>query len=749
MYTKTFSEVTANDVYLVGGKGASLGEMTRAGIMVPNGFVITTKAHTVSTPDLIAEIYREFDILNCEFVAVRSSANCEDSADNSFAGQFDTFLNITRENLIESVQKCWQGVYSDRCKSYLDEKNIDPNSVEIAVVIQKMIQPEVAGVAFTIHPITNDRNQIYIECALGLGEAVVAGMVTPDGYLYSKQTNKILEVDINTQTKGLFKDEFNQNRWLDISPEKGNTQKLSNPQIIELAQLCLHIEIHYDFPCDIEWCLFENNFYIVQSRPITTNTVTEISNYSKKYIAQRSRHGILPNPAYWNYLSESSRFSELHAYIDESGYFTAFYEESEWQDNEQEVFREIQTNPYYITQVVEAQEKIGQKLLSVIHTAYSDYYTRLDELCDMWVKFDRSQVFAWFLGAEPLHNHLQTLYPNLSQGDFHTMVTPHQITQATNQELEVLFLTLRYQSGETFDDLAVHIHRISQKYFWMSFGYNGPKIQDASFYQDIILENSAMRSQDVQARIEEIQMMSQRVAEKQQRIVWSKDILKEHVRLFEDLRLLTVLQDERKRYHFQLHIAYNDLLKKVGIQKSVDLEWLYYLTNDEIKSLSAEQIEILYQKRKKSVIISTANGVTKMFDSCDNLFSKTKKMLCGEEKLVNIVQDTISGYGASLGKVTGRIQKIFSSEMISEFVAGNILVSGMTSPEFPPAIQKSIAIITDEGGITCHAAIVAREFKKPCIIGTKFATELLNDGDLVEVDANSGVVRILERLITL
>ncbi len=229
-YTKPFSELTRNDADIAGGKGASLGEMTQAGIPVPQGFVILTNAfehfldvtdlrqeieanlsqvehttvHTAERAseqiqslimsaemptDIQQEIEDTFKELGAEYVAVRSSATAEDGAENAWAGQLDSFLNTTETTLIENVKKCWASLFTPRAIFYRIEKGLKDSHVSVAVVVQKMVESESSGIAFSVHPVTEDPNQLIIEAGWGLGEAIVSGSITPDSYVVEKGVN--------------------------------------------------------------------------------------------------------------------------------------------------------------------------------------------------------------------------------------------------------------------------------------------------------------------------------------------------------------------------------------------------------------------------------------------------------------------------------------------------------------------------------------------------------------------------------
>jgi len=309
---RTFKKITKKEVASAGGKGSSLGEMTQAGIHVPPGFVILSTAFNrfideaelnveihaaldrvnkddISTIDSASEkmqaailaaampkdienaIADAFKKLNAEFVAVRSSATAEDSSSHAWAGQLDTYLNTTKENLLENVKKCWASLFTSRAIFYRFEKELHNTDISVAVVVQKMIESEVSGVAFSVHPVTQDRNQMIIEAVFGLGEAIVSGTVTPDSYVIEKDTRNLLDTNIGGQKKMLVqkKNEMG-NEWKELDERHGNKQKLSTAQISKLAELIAKIEKHYGFPVDVEWALEKGKFYITQSRPITT-----------------------------------------------------------------------------------------------------------------------------------------------------------------------------------------------------------------------------------------------------------------------------------------------------------------------------------------------------------------------------------------------------------------------------------------------------------------------------------------------
>ena len=312
---KNLSQISRDDVILASGKSASLGEMLRAGIPVPPGFVILAVAfekfleetglnieidsildsvnhkeiHTVEnvsekikalilkaklSQDVIDEIQKFFKKLDSKYVAVRSSATAEDSTSAAWAGQLESYLNTTEENLIENVKNCWASLFTPRAIFYRFQKNLHNLQVSVGVVVQKMVESEKSGIAFSVHPVTQDRNQLIIEAGLGLGEAIVAGRITPDSYVVEKQPRRIINKNVQIQTKGLYRAEKGGNEWHDIPKEKGTKQVLSDNEILELTELVLQIENVFGHPVDIEWATENGGFEILQARPITTLKTT-------------------------------------------------------------------------------------------------------------------------------------------------------------------------------------------------------------------------------------------------------------------------------------------------------------------------------------------------------------------------------------------------------------------------------------------------------------------------------------------
>jgi len=346
-----FEEIDKNDISLVGGKGANLGEMTGADLPIPYGFIVTASAYfefikganladkikqtlsivnyenqteieqvathirdlIMSAPipksisKKVVEYYEELNEKEAEYfgqnsgilhhavykvknlynspaVAVRSSATAEDLPDASFAGQQESFLNVSGDiNLLVKVRECWASLFTTRAVYYRHTQGFDHFKVGLAVVVQRMIQSEASGIAFSIDPVTNDKTKIVIEAVYGLGEYIVQGKITPDHYEVDKTTFVITKKQIAYQDLKFVRSGRG-NREIALNKKEGSLQKITDNQIRELSLLVKDIERHYYFPQDIEWAIENGRPFIVQSRPITTvdNKVDERDHISGK-----------------------------------------------------------------------------------------------------------------------------------------------------------------------------------------------------------------------------------------------------------------------------------------------------------------------------------------------------------------------------------------------------------------------------------------------------------------------------------
>lgn len=297
---------------VVGGKGANLGELSKIkGIQVPDGFCISTEAfkRIIEETPSIKKLLEQLPLLRVEdrvkirelsgeirrvieetaiprdihsaithFLsqfgeknawAIRSSATAEDLPHASFAGQQDTYLNIIgKEAILQHISKCWASLFTDRAIIYRMQNGFDHNQVYLSVIVQRMVSPQASGILFTADPITSNRKLLSIDAGFGLGEALVSGLVSAD--CYKVQDEQIVDKMIATKKLAIYGLKEGGTKTQQIDPDQQKSQTLTEQQILQLARIGRKIEEHFGCSQDIEWCLADDEFYIVQSRPITT-----------------------------------------------------------------------------------------------------------------------------------------------------------------------------------------------------------------------------------------------------------------------------------------------------------------------------------------------------------------------------------------------------------------------------------------------------------------------------------------------
>ncbi len=791
---KNFTQISKVDTEIAGGKGASLGEMTQADIAVPEGFVILSNAfdryiektdlnveinavlnevdireiHTVEnaakkiqamilsremTEDIKTEILKFYKNLDCKFVAVRSSATSEDSASAAWAGQLNSYLNTTEETLLENIQKCWASLFTPRAIFYRFENKLSKDKISVAVVVQKMVDSEESGIAFSVHPVTQDENQIIIEAGFGLGEAIVSGSITPDSYVIDKQGFSILDINVIEQTKALYKKTKGGNEWKELEG-KGKKQVLTEKEIIELSKLIVKIENHYGFPCDIEWAKENGKFYIVQSRPITTLQKTNIKDdiFKKELAKFTSENSSIEHgdgkPVYFemtmagftdrlinNHL-KSYNVGASHFFNDELDYISFVEDQNEIGNS---IVKDYLKNPSNIKKLYSNWNQKFNEMLKKFELVYNDHYkskndNELIELSKEIYNFYREKVSmpgfldGFMFYAEKRINKLIDEFCKKNKIKnfieiFTTLTASIEPSFFNEKDVEMLKLS---NSKER--------KKFINKYAWINSGYFGFKPYTLKHLE--LEKKHAENSELINKKLSENKQEKQKLIKKHK---FNKEILA----IIEISDLFIKWQDQRKVYTLTYAALRNKILKEISERFQINIKYLEYALTEELEDVLTKKIniEVLKERKNNHLLFIHKKG-------------KLKKIIMGESvsaffnKINNYNNEGVSelhGTVASTGKAQGIVRIVTTIRNIKKLQIGEILVAPMTRPEHLVGMKKASAIITDDGGITCHAAIVSRELGKPCIIGTKTATKVLKDGDLVEVDANEGIVRVLKK----
>lgn len=891
-FIKPFSELSKRDANIAGGKGASLGEMAQSGIPVPDGFVVLSSTfdhflnetdlaqevesilksvdhkaiHTVESAsekirglieaqevpeDIANEVVEAFKTLKAEFVAVRSSATAEDGADHAWAGQLDSFLNTTEVNLLENMRKCWSSLFTPRAIFYRFEKELNLTEISVAVVVQKMIQSEVSGIAFSVHPITEDRNQLIIEAGYGLGEAIVSGSITPDSYVVEKEPLRIIDINTSTQTKSLIRSETKsgaeRNRWVGIQKSEGEKQKLSEEQILELAKLVIKIENHYGFPCDIEWAYENGKFYITQSRPITTLSNKPFVREFKKFF---TRDISLVMMEYWwegEYLSfnkllnEATRFNPLfiktgnqtNVYYDVNNPDTAikplfdFYiEHPDKFENNAKKFKE---NYNKLEKFAENYEKAN---LKDFYETFVDFWGFLPVIVQLGNSLNEnlpqiikekayklrelSQAGEYTLG-NAFVNAIKFQYPEFAE--YADVVSIKELLSSSPVDKEVLknrkngfiFFENQLITGKNMEEFQKENNILINDSLSIIGEYskkNKPLYKknvsrdacmatiefweksDTQYLKDWIGVTTERlvyeRSKGVLTVYENEQIFTDATKAIKERLEmhgWVEDIIQKYTENLKEIEILKErLTTEPNKGNLE---AYFEKLART--QSIFALIYFVPVIEDaptEAKELCMEQRKLtenffynanaVFEEVIPKVVPPYAVPYAKVLSiyeilgelpseaelkkrgehfifydhkfrydvTLDDIESELNILIEKEESVGEV--DTLKGNIAFKGKVQGKVSIVLTKSDLAKVEEGDVMVTPMTNPDFITAMERASAFVTDEGGVTSHAAITAREMNKPCIIGTKVATKVFKDGDIVEVDADNGIVRIIK-----
>jgi rifampicin phosphotransferase len=794
------------DLALAGGKGANLGELARAGFPVPDGFIVTTEAYAtvaqtldhrgaqrlgvqdgaairaafeaVTLPEpLCRAVADAYAALGGGPVAVRSSATAEDLPGAAFAGQQDTYLNVVGEAaVIDAVHRCWGSLWTDRAIAYRRKRGIDAGEVRIAVVVQRMIQAETAGVLLTANPVTGDRGQLVLDASSGLGEAVVAGLVTPDHYVLD--------------TRGRVRAWSPGRREVVVRPVAGGgvTRQRGDPSqaqplpdwvLGELARLGAAVTGHFGRPQDIEWAYAQGRIWLLQARPMTALVPPPL----RLNRVQRRLGSILleylpvrPYPidmSTWLPHGPAGLMGKLTAHFGIQGAFEGFLLEADGV-----VDRLVPPSPRPTLGVLWAPFRLAS--LARRHDPsrwtedprFADYLARVRALAGQdlaampWRQLlqvprqalDLVQPVADFridylpragLALLRLLVALKLLRRAWLLGDL--ILGARTRTQDANRALEALAERVRdnprlkhavdeldldrlKEFGDFHADfqafLAEYGHRETASPILVTpptwgeapetvlglikvLAANPPRAADpADQAMTRLLEHPLLRGPRRRARIQRW------VEEARSGIAFRED---SHFYFTKPLPILrrSLLEIGRR-------------LCDAGVLKAP--EEVFHLRLEELEGigdpagLAVPQVDRLRAAvRARSARREELAGVRLIDPSL--VFPQHD----GGDALV-------SGTPASGGRATGPVKVIREPAEFAKLTSGDVLVCPYTNPSWTPLFQRAAAVVVDSGGPASHAAIVAREYGIPAIMGTAQGTSVLTNGQVVTVDGTTGRV---------
>lgn len=734
-------------------------------------------------PERLENAIREkyFNHGNNTRVAVRSSATAEDLPDASFAGQQETYLNVQGiESVLNAVRNCYASLWGNRAVSYRFHQGYDQTSVSIAVVIQEMIESEKSGVLFTVNPVNKKENEMQINASFGLGESVVSGRVTADSYIIDK-SGKIAQVNIGSkETQIIYGDK--ETVEVAVSSDKRKTRALNDREILELMKCGLEIEKHYRMPMDIEWAIKNDIVYILQARAITTlknsgNDITGndlIEKYIKgKKIKKDTRevmsfflekmpfaHRVLDfdylmaiNDQKVNILSEGGIILPRNPIIDDDGIQT-FSDEGKRIGKIIFKFFNILKNMkdfefcykkckdfmnIYETEIEEIKHLNFENMtLMECGNFLEESYALLQKLA-----YDRFKyaLFPSVLNSKKFTKIIKKVNSNYSSFDFYwdldnktSVITNDVYTMACeirkNEALKRAII-----SGDNFKELYKKFNdfkNISDEFMkdnGFKSDYNCYCLSAKTFLEDPdrltnilrpILNENSNESKDTKdfsklmESIEGIYGKKYQDIEKQIKYFRYFHVVREESQYLWET-LFYYVRKCVKRINF---ILLGDENIEIGVANLFHKELLKAINRGNLNESDKEKINRRNEKFPLAV---------KVWEASKLLIFKTDG-------------DVLKGVSGSTGIAVGKVCLINSPKEFYKMKKGDILVCHLTDPEWTPLFKLASAVVADTGSALSHAAIVAREYNIPAVLGVGFATTKFKDGDTIQVDGNTGEV---------
>lgn len=734
-------------------------------------------------PERLENAIREkyFNHGNNTRVAVRSSATAEDLPDASFAGQQETYLNVQGiESVLNAVRNCYASLWGNRAVSYRFHQGYDQTSVSIAVVIQEMIESEKSGVLFTVNPVNKKENEMQINASFGLGESVVSGRVTADSYIIDK-SGKIAQVNIGSkETQIIYGDK--ETVEVAVSSDKRKTRALNDREILELMKCGLEIEKHYRMPMDIEWAIKNDIVYILQARAITTlknsgNDITGndlIEKYIKgKKIKKDTRevmsfflekmpfaHRVLDfdylmaiNDQKVNILSEGGIILPRNPIIDDDGIQTFSDEGKRIGKNIFKFFNILKNMKdfefcykkckdfmnIYETEIEEIKHLNFENMtLMECGNFLEESYALLQKLA-----YDRFKyaLFPSVLNSKKFTKIIKKVNSNYSSFDFYwdldnktSVITNDVYTMACeirkNEALKRAII-----SGDNFKELYKKFNDFKNildefmKDNGFKSDYNCYCLSAKTFLEDPdrltnilrpILNENSNESKDTKdfsklmESIEGIYGKKYQDIEKQIKYFRYFHVVREESQYLWET-LFYYVRKCVKRINF---ILLGDENIEIGVANLFHKELLKAINRGNLNESDKEKINRRNEKFPLAV---------KVWEASKLLIFKTDG-------------DVLKGVSGSTGIAVGKVCLINSPKEFYKMKKGDILVCHLTDPEWTPLFKLASAVVADTGSALSHAAIVAREYNIPAVLGVGFATTKFKDGDTIQVDGNTGEV---------
>jgi rifampicin phosphotransferase len=805
-FVLSLGDLGQDDLATAGGKAANLGELVRAGFPVPNGFVVTTAAYAtaiqpldlniseriaagdvasiradIETAPMPAELRTEiadaYAALGTVPVAVRSSATAEDLPGAAFAGQQDTYLNVVGEAaLVEAVQRCWGSLWTDRAIAYRSRMKIDSADVRIAVVLQPMINAEVAGVMFTADPVSGDRETIVVDASSGLGEAVVSGLVTPDHYVLD---GRGLTQDYRPGRREVIVSSVPGGGVAHQPGESDHVERLPDSALADLARLGIEVAKHFGRPQDIEWAYAEGRVWLLQARPMTALPPPPL-----KLNAMQRRLGsvlldylpVRPYPidmSSWVPYGPAGLMASVTARFGFRDPFDRFLPEDEYGV----VDRFVPLPPRPTFGVLLAPWRIA----TLVHRhdprrwredpRFVDFLDNVHTLAAQdlgpmsWARLKTMPRLALDL-IKPIGDLRIDYLPRtglalvrlflalrlLGRSALFTdlIISPTRTTDA-NRALEELAGVVRenpalYDAVNTFDIKQLNAFPEFQAQFNAYLAEYGHRETVTP-----VLVTPPTQGEAPETVLALIKVLAAEPPRPPEDPDHAMSELLQH-RLLRGprrrARMKHWVQAARAGMAFREDSHFYFLMPLPILRRSL-LEMGRRLHNAEVLStpedvfhLRLDELEAIEEPAKL-----TESDKDELRDAVRTR-SARREELAGVRLIDPVAvfprRETgdalITGTPASSGSATGPVRLIREPADFGRLAPGDVLVCPYTNPAWTTLFQRASAVVVDSGGPASHAAIVAREYGIPAVMGTGTGTRTLTDGQLVIVDGSTGRV---------
>ena len=755
-----FEEIRKDDVMVAGGKGANLGEMSAAGIAVPDGFVITADAYRAFLKENgleevfenelkkagkdetgLLEAAKKFrELIGCgklpekvesairekykqlgeqARVAVRSSATAEDLPDASFAGQQETYLNVRGiDEVLMQVRRCYASLWGNRAVCYRCNQGYDQLSVALAVVIQRMVESEKAGVLFTVNPVTQNREEMQINASYGLGESVVSGRVTADSYICSKQgTVKSFQIG-SKETQIIYADK--DTKEISVSAKLQSERCLNDQEIAVLCAEAVKVEKHYGCPMDIEWAIRDGHVYILQARAITT--LGEDKKEEERIIAEYIKDSRIKGPAKANMSFQLEKMPYAYRPLD---YDKCADECHAFMQGYETEIEKIKETDFDSMNIQECGRFISYSLKLTERLAYDRFKYALFP----------AAIAKDLEKAVKKVNKDYTKYDLFWGLDNKTSVVTKDIAALADKIKADHRLAKELLTGAKYEDLCEKFPYMKEQFavFMQKNGYKS----DYNCYcthAKTLIEDPDRLIHILQPLVADNGQASDNTEEKdfgklmeQLKIVYGSQYpaLEKKIKHF---RYFHVVREESQYLWETLFYYVRQCLKRTNTLLLSETDY-----ESGVANLFADE---LAEACKRGYLSESDKEKTTRRNEKHPLSQKVwdaSKLLVFDSR-----GDVLKGVSGSAGVAVGKVCVIHGPEEFYKMQKGDVLVCQLTDPEWTPLFGLASAVVADTGSALSHAAIVAREYGIPAVLGVGFATIKFKDGDTIRVDGDKG-----------